>query len=165
MANNEPELIVRKLSAAWKFTSPAALRSSNTLRRHCRSRSYTLIPPSLEGRGIAATLSRAGLKLAQAADVEVVTVCPFVKAYILRHPKYAALVRSEPPDETADWTGMSPDVHWIPLPDRHRGRMRQASGCRCVHFIFFGYGIAAVSSVRIKLDAHRISDRDRSERV
>ncbi|MGH2583765.1 MAG: GNAT family N-acetyltransferase [Dehalococcoidia bacterium] len=53
---------------------------------------HTEVPPALEGRGIASTLARAALEDARARDLKVVPLCPFVRAYIQRHPEYLPLV-------------------------------------------------------------------------
>jgi len=54
---------------------------------------HTGVPGALEGRGIGSDLARAGLDWARAAGKRVVPVCPFVAAYVARHPEYTDLVR------------------------------------------------------------------------
>ncbi len=54
---------------------------------------HTGVPGALEGRGVGTALARAGLEWARAAGKRVVPVCPFVAAYVARHPEYADLVR------------------------------------------------------------------------
>ena len=53
---------------------------------------HTEVPPSLEGHGIAAKLAGHALDYARANDLEVVPLCPYVSAYIKRHPAYEDLV-------------------------------------------------------------------------
>ncbi len=53
----------------------------------------TRVPPPLEGRGYGSTLVRAALQQATREGVGVGAVCPFVRAYIQRHPEYAGIVR------------------------------------------------------------------------
>jgi predicted GNAT family acetyltransferase len=53
---------------------------------------HTEVPPALEGRGIASALARAALEDARARNLTVVPLCPFVSAYIQRHPEYLPLV-------------------------------------------------------------------------
>jgi predicted GNAT family acetyltransferase len=48
---------------------------------------HTEVPPSLRGRHIADTLAKAALDAADAQGVRAVPVCPFVKAYLKRHPR------------------------------------------------------------------------------
>lgn len=52
---------------------------------------HTGVPTALEGRGIGSRLVRYGLDWARAEGLRVVPVCPFVAAYIQRHPEYADL--------------------------------------------------------------------------
>ena len=59
---------------------------------------HTEVPEALEGRGIAGAMARVALDEARAQGLEVIPRCPFVAAYIRRHPEYLDLV---PPDERA----------------------------------------------------------------
>jgi predicted GNAT family acetyltransferase len=54
---------------------------------------HTGVPKELEGRGVGGALARAALEYARSQDLAVRPVCPFVAAYIARHPEYADLVR------------------------------------------------------------------------
>ncbi len=54
---------------------------------------HTLVPKKLEGRGIASKLIRAALDSARDRGLKVIPICPFVKAFIERHPEYQALVK------------------------------------------------------------------------
>jgi uncharacterized protein len=53
---------------------------------------HTEVPEALEGRGIGGALARAALEDARARHLTVVPHCPFVSAYIRRHPEYLDLV-------------------------------------------------------------------------
>jgi predicted GNAT family acetyltransferase len=53
---------------------------------------HTYVPPELEGRGIAGQLARYALEHARANRLAVVPHCPYVRAYIDRHPEYQDLV-------------------------------------------------------------------------
>ena len=53
---------------------------------------HTEVHPSLEGQGIAALLAKAGLEYAQAHQLKVMPLCPYVASYIKRHPQYQALL-------------------------------------------------------------------------
>lgn len=55
---------------------------------------HTRVPKALEGRGIAGRLATAALDYAREAGLAVVPECPYVRAYIEKHPAYADLVRS-----------------------------------------------------------------------
>ena len=51
---------------------------------------HTEVPPELAGRGIASFLIRSILDDAAAKGLKVKPVCPFVRAYIEKHPQYQA---------------------------------------------------------------------------
>jgi len=53
---------------------------------------HTGVPSALSGRGIAAQLARTALEEARDHQYVVVPQCPFVAAYIRRHPEYIDLV-------------------------------------------------------------------------
>ena len=53
---------------------------------------HTEVPPELGGRGIGGILAKAALEHAQAANLKVTVVCPFVKKYIERNAQYATLL-------------------------------------------------------------------------
>jgi len=56
---------------------------------------HTEVPPALEGRGLAGKLARAALEYAREHKLSVVPRCPFVAAYIRKHPEYQSLVRAD----------------------------------------------------------------------
>ncbi len=53
---------------------------------------HTEVPEALEGRGIANALTRTALDYARAEGLTVVPLCPFVRAYLERHPEYHDLL-------------------------------------------------------------------------
>ena len=53
---------------------------------------HTEVPKALEGRGIGSALIRGVLDIARSQGLKVITVCPFAKSYIERHPEYADLL-------------------------------------------------------------------------
>ena len=53
---------------------------------------HTEVPDASEGRGYGAALASAALDFARREGAKVVPSCPFVAAYIERHPDYADLV-------------------------------------------------------------------------
>jgi predicted GNAT family acetyltransferase len=53
---------------------------------------HTEVPEELEGRGIGGRLARFVLEDARARGLAVIPLCPFIKAYIARHPEYEPLV-------------------------------------------------------------------------
>lgn len=52
---------------------------------------HTEVPPELGGKGIGSKLVRGALDQVRARKLRVVAQCPFVKAYIEKHPEYADL--------------------------------------------------------------------------
>ncbi len=48
---------------------------------------HTLVPPALEGRGIAAALVKAALAWARQEGLRVRPTCSYVAAYMQRHPE------------------------------------------------------------------------------
>ncbi|HEX5210495.1 MAG TPA: GNAT family N-acetyltransferase [Pseudolabrys sp.] len=53
---------------------------------------HTEVPAPLNGRGIGSALARGLLDIARAQGLKVRPLCPFVAAYIARHPEYADLL-------------------------------------------------------------------------
>ena len=54
---------------------------------------HTEIQPKFEGRGAGSALVRFALDDVRATgDAKVLPICPFVKAWILKHPEYHALL-------------------------------------------------------------------------
>ena len=48
---------------------------------------HTVVPERLQGRGIASTLIKAALADMRQRGLKVIAECPFVAAYIERHPE------------------------------------------------------------------------------
>ena len=61
---------------------------------------HTLVPSALAGHGIADKMAHSVLEEARAAGLAIIPRCPYVAAYIQRHPEYRDLV---PPDEQAHY--------------------------------------------------------------
>ena len=53
--------------------------------------SHTIVPPQLEGQGIASALARHALDYAREHGKKVVPACSFVATWIQRHPEYSDL--------------------------------------------------------------------------
>jgi predicted GNAT family acetyltransferase len=54
---------------------------------------HTEVPPALGGHGIGSALVRGVLDIVRARGLKVVAKCPFVAAYMGRHPEYNDLIR------------------------------------------------------------------------
>ncbi len=53
---------------------------------------HTEVPPALEGHGIGSQLVRGALEAARARGLKVVARCPFVSAYMAKHPELSDLL-------------------------------------------------------------------------
>lgn len=53
---------------------------------------HTEVSAALEGRGLGAELVGRALDDLRRRGLQIVPICPFVRAYIQRHPEYADLV-------------------------------------------------------------------------
>lgn len=58
---------------------------------------HTDVAESIEGQGLGSVLVRGALDDLRTRGLRVVPVCPFVAAYIRRHPEYGDLVEQNPP--------------------------------------------------------------------
>lgn len=64
--------------------------------------SHTEVEPVHEGRGIGSALARAALDDVRAKGLEVMPLCPFIHAWMVRHPEYADLAFNAPPSRVTD---------------------------------------------------------------
>ena len=53
---------------------------------------HTEVPPELGGKGVGSRLVKGALDQVRAAGLKVIPRCPFVKAYIDKHPEYGDMV-------------------------------------------------------------------------
>ena len=56
---------------------------------------HTEVPQLLEGRGLAAKLSRFALDFARVNHLRVVPLCPYASSFIRKHPEYQDLVSTD----------------------------------------------------------------------
>ena len=54
---------------------------------------HTEVPPAVEGRGIGSELVRGTLEMIRATGLKVIVKCPFVSAYMGKHPEFNDLVK------------------------------------------------------------------------
>jgi predicted GNAT family acetyltransferase len=57
---------------------------------------HTEVPPAFRGRGMGKALVEAGLEAARREGLRVVPVCPFVGAFLRKHPESGEIGRSGP---------------------------------------------------------------------
>jgi predicted GNAT family acetyltransferase len=55
---------------------------------------HTVVDPAFGGQGVGSTLARGVLDDSRAQGLRVVPQCPFIHAFIDKHPEYADLVAS-----------------------------------------------------------------------
>jgi predicted GNAT family acetyltransferase len=55
---------------------------------------HTEVDPAFEGKGVGGQLVKGALESVRARGAKMVPVCPFVTAYLKRHPEYADIVTS-----------------------------------------------------------------------
>jgi predicted GNAT family acetyltransferase len=55
---------------------------------------HTEVPPELGGKGIGSKLVKGALDQVRARGLKVVAQCPFVKAWIDKHPDYGDLLKA-----------------------------------------------------------------------
>ena len=56
---------------------------------------HTEIDDAFEGRGLGSKLARGALDAVRAADEPIVPLCPFIAAFVERHPEYQDIVDVE----------------------------------------------------------------------
>lgn len=56
---------------------------------------HTEIDPAYEGQGLGSVLARSALEEVRGSGEQIVPLCPFIAAYIRRHPQYVDLVVPE----------------------------------------------------------------------
>ncbi len=53
---------------------------------------HTVVPESFEGRGVGSALAKAALGYAREQGLKVIPLCPFIAAYITKHPEWHDIV-------------------------------------------------------------------------
>jgi len=56
---------------------------------------HTEVDPAFEGQGLGGTLAKGALDDVRLHDAHIVPLCPFIAAYVKRHPEYQDLVASD----------------------------------------------------------------------
>jgi predicted GNAT family acetyltransferase len=55
---------------------------------------HTEVDPAFEGRGIGSQLAGGALDLVRRAGEKIVPLCPFIRAYVGKHPQYDDLLKT-----------------------------------------------------------------------
>ena len=63
---------------------------------------HTEVEPQYEGQGIGSALARAALDDVRAKGLKVMPLCPFIHAWMARHPDYTDLAFNAPPSRVTD---------------------------------------------------------------
>lgn len=53
---------------------------------------HTVVPDALAGKGVGSALAKGALDIVRADGNKVVARCPFISAYITKHPEYRDLL-------------------------------------------------------------------------
>jgi predicted GNAT family acetyltransferase len=53
---------------------------------------HTEVPPALAGKGVGSRLAQGALAIARSRGLKVVAKCPFISAYIGKHPEWQNLL-------------------------------------------------------------------------
>lgn len=53
---------------------------------------HTVVPEAFEGKGVASALAKGALGYAREHDLKVIPTCPFMSAYIKKHPEWHDIV-------------------------------------------------------------------------
>jgi predicted GNAT family acetyltransferase len=105
MEINIDEVVVRDNSAANRYEARVGDHISFITYERAPGRItfiHTIVPRALEGHHIADKMAHTVLEDARAAGLAVIPRCPYVAAYIRRHPEYTDLV---PPEERSLYLG------------------------------------------------------------
>ena len=93
-----PEEITRNDAAGRFETTVEGHRAELTFRRNGKRLvlEHTGVPEAIGGHGIAADLAEAAFRYAAAEGLTVVPQCPYVRAWLAKHPPAAENVAIEP---------------------------------------------------------------------
>ncbi len=86
--NHNPELNRFEANLAEGTAELVYMKVGDTLIFH-----HTEVPEALEGQGIGSKLAKVGLEYVKENNISAAALCPFVKAYVQRHPEYQSLLK------------------------------------------------------------------------
>ncbi|MBB6612632.1 N-acetyltransferase [Pontibacter sp. Tf4] len=56
---------------------------------------HTEVPKELEGRGIAGAMTKFALEQIRERGLQLIPLCPYMRAYLKKHPEYQDLVKED----------------------------------------------------------------------
>ena len=91
-----PDIVHRDVEARFEARLDGHRGELRYVRREIEGRSVMVIPSvvvdrAIEGRGVAGALTRAALEWARAEGMRVDPLCPYVDAWMRRHPEFNGL--------------------------------------------------------------------------
>jgi predicted GNAT family acetyltransferase len=96
MRSKAPDAAIRHEPEARRFVIAAGDEAAYITYRELAGRildlDHTFVPQRFRGGGIASQLTAHALQFARAGGYRVIPSCPFVSAYIARHPEYRDLL-------------------------------------------------------------------------
>lgn len=95
-ASTKDDLVVRDNAERTRYEIHARDRLAGFSDYHAQpglvTVTHTEVDPAFEGQGVGSALVRGLLEDVRRRDAKVLAICPFVRAYLQRHPEYADLV-------------------------------------------------------------------------
>jgi uncharacterized protein len=91
------DIIVKRNTEAGRFEADLGDGTQAVVQYSINDRviRYTsvFVPPAHRGQGIAGQITRHALDWARGHDYTVIAQCPYVDAYVQRHPEYQAITQ------------------------------------------------------------------------
>ncbi|SNR82657.1 hypothetical protein SAMN04488107_0081 [Geodermatophilus saharensis] len=94
MTDSQPRVVDHPEASRFEVLVDGEVAGYAEYRRTPSSVSFThtVVEPAFEGRGLGSVLARGALDAARAWGAQVLPFCPFIRAYVERHPEYLDLV-------------------------------------------------------------------------
>jgi uncharacterized protein len=83
--NSDKKRFESKVDGAWAFIEYIRVENKMYL-------THTEVPSAMEGKGIASLLVKHALDIIAKEERKLVPLCPFVAAYVKKHPEYEGLL-------------------------------------------------------------------------